>query len=150
MTITPARDDLGLSTSTLIVRPRPLNDVAEGFRPDSEYVETFWLGVLGPTATWLLRRFCAGLDAYPEGYELDLAQTALSLGTTFTPGKSGPFSRAVDRCVLFGMAERGWEHGVPALAVRRVIPALPRRRVERLPDFLRAAHAAWIAETANS
>ena len=32
----------------------------DGFDPRSRYVEVFWLGVLGPTATWLLRRLVAG------------------------------------------------------------------------------------------
>ena len=36
----------------------------------------FWLGVLGPTATWLLRRLVAGFDRQPNGYELDVAGTA--------------------------------------------------------------------------
>ena len=44
-----------------------------GHDPRSAYVEQFWLGVLGPTATWLLRRLVAGFDHQPDGYELDVA-----------------------------------------------------------------------------
>src|SRR5215831_455490 len=43
-----------------------------GLDPRSAYVETFWLGVLGPSTTWLLRRLVNGLEASPSGYDLDL------------------------------------------------------------------------------
>ena len=66
---------------TLIVLPwhDPVVE-AVGYDARSVYVELFWLGILGPTSTWLLRRLVTGLDAYPDGYELDLAETANALG----------------------------------------------------------------------
>ena len=45
-----------------------------GHDPRSAYVEQFWLSVLGPTATWLLRRLVAGFDHHPDGYELDVGR----------------------------------------------------------------------------
>jgi hypothetical protein len=44
----------------------PLTDPlveALGFDPRSWYVEHFWLPVIGPTCTWLLRHVAAGLEA---------------------------------------------------------------------------------------
>ena len=58
------------------VRVAPWHDPVvdrRGHDPRSVYVEQFWLGVLGPTATWLLRRLVAGFDHQPDGYELDVA-----------------------------------------------------------------------------
>ncbi len=46
----------------------------------SHYVEHVWLGVLGPSTVWLLRRLVDGLDGQPDGYPLDLAETATALG----------------------------------------------------------------------
>ena len=43
-----------------------------GHDPRSTYVERFWLGTLGPTATFLMRRLAAGFDDHPDGYDLDL------------------------------------------------------------------------------
>src|SRR6187399_2652384 len=40
----------------------------QGYDPRSAYVERFWLGVLGPSATWLLRRLARGLDSHPDGF----------------------------------------------------------------------------------
>ena len=125
----------------IVIRPwaDPVDD-AIGHDPHSRYVELFWLGILGPTSTWLLRRLAFGLDHYPDGYELDLAETATALGLSFVPGRHSPFLRSLQRCVLFGMANEG-PYG---LAVRRRVPPLARRQVDRLPPHLQAAHAEWI------
>jgi hypothetical protein len=110
-----------------------------GFDPRSQYVELFWLNVLGPTATWLMRRMVTGLDVYPGGYELDLRETAGALGLSYSPGTSNPFIRALNRCVLFGAAQpiSG------GLAVRRRLPPVTTRHLQRMPEHLRRAHASW-------
>ena len=129
-----------LANRVVVIRPwiDPVVD-DDGHDPRSRYVETFWLGVLGPTATWLVRRLAAGLDRSPEGYELDLGATAQAMGLSFTEGRSSPFSRALQRCVMFGIA-----HPIPrGLAVRRRIPAVAHRHLRRLPDEVRAAHDDW-------
>ena len=75
---------LPVDTSPVTVLPiRPWPDPvidALGHDPRSTYVEPFWLGILGPRTTWLLRRLAAGLDASPAGFDLDLADTAAALG----------------------------------------------------------------------
>lgn len=110
-----------------------------GFDTRSQYVELFWLNILGPTATWLLRRITTGLDEYPGGYELDLEQTARALGLAYAPGNSNPFTRALQRCVLFGVAQpiSG------GLAVRRRLPPVATRHLHKMPEHLQVAHAAW-------
>ena len=110
-----------------------------GHDPRSQYVELFWLNVLGPTTTWLLRRLVGGLDSYPDGYELDLTQTARALGLGYSHGTVGPFTRALQRCVLFGAAQ-SLDGG---LAVRRRLPEVSQRHLERMPEHLRHAHRAW-------
>ena len=51
---------LTFDSETLTIRPWP-DEVIDrlGFDPRSPYVERFWLGVLGPSTTWLMRRFAA-------------------------------------------------------------------------------------------
>lgn len=114
---------------------------AVGFEARSPYVELFWLGILGPTSTWLLRRLVSGLDAYPDGYELDLAETANALGLSLTAGTHSPFGKALNRCIMFGMAH----HVAGGIAVRRQIPPLSLRHLRKLPHHLQIAHADWIA-----
>lgn len=129
-----------LIDGTMIVVPWH-DDVVDpiGFDPRSQYVELFWLNVLGPTATWLLRRMVTGLDEYPGGYELDLVETASALGLSYSPAASNPFTRAIGRCVLFGAAQPSGG----GLAVRRRLPPVAARHLQRMPSHLRSAHDQW-------
>src|SRR5919205_4035017 len=66
---------------TMAVRPWPDPVIdALGHDPRSPYVERFWLPVLGPSTTWLLRLLAAELEVNPAGFELDLAEAAHVLG----------------------------------------------------------------------
>ncbi|HXY43639.1 MAG TPA: hypothetical protein VEH29_05600 [Acidimicrobiales bacterium] len=108
-----------------------------GYDPRSSYVETYWLPVLGPSTTWLLRRLAAELDELPGGLELDLEELARALGLGERSGPNAPFARTIKRCVDFEMAE--WRP--EALAVRRHLPPLARRHLRRLPESLQDRHA---------
>ncbi|HEX3840759.1 MAG TPA: hypothetical protein VHU85_08205 [Acidimicrobiales bacterium] len=113
-----------------------------GFHPCSKYVEFFWLGILGPSSTWLLRRLSYGLEVHPDGFDLDLADTARALGLGDRQGKNTPFQRALRRLSTFGLAR---PHGAGGLAVRTRIPPLPLRHLHRLPESLQQSHRAWLA-----
>lgn len=146
---------LGAPGADLSVAPPPLPDRvhitpwldpvvdARGHDPRSTYVEQFWLSVLGPTATWLMRHFVAGFDHHPDGYELEVAHAARSLGLSVAKGTASPFAKSVHRCVIFGMAAPrtdGW-------TVRRRMPPVPHRQLQRLPEPVQARHADWSART---
>ena len=145
MTLTPF--EFALTEPTIVIVPW-YDDVVDpiGYDPRSFYVETFWLNVLGPTATWLMRRMVTGLDEYPGGYELDLEQTASALGLTFTLGASNPFARSLNRCVLFGAAQPI----AGGLAVRRRLPPVANRHLSRMPPYLQTAHEAWSGRSTSS
>jgi len=143
--MTTQRDpELILDEPVLVIVPWH-DDVVDriGYDPRSPYVETFWLNVFGPTSTWILRRMVTGLDEYPGGYELDLEQTAGALGLTFTPGASNPFARSINRTIMFGATQP-----VPGgLAVRRRLPPVSARHLQRMPPYLRTAHQLWQRRT---
>jgi hypothetical protein len=129
------------TSDTLTVRPW-VDEVIDqlGFDPRSPYVERFWLGILGPSTTWLLRRMAAGFDAQPDGFDLPLAETARGLGLGDRGGRHSPFLRTVNRTVQFGMATA---IGTGELLVRRRIPPLARRQIDRLSPELRDDHDRW-------
>ena len=137
----PLLDALPVSEPTVMVVPwhDPVVE-AVGYDVHSTYVELFWLNVLGPTATWLVRRLVRGLDRYPLGYELDLADTAGALGLGYVHGATNPFLRALHRCVLFGVAQP--YDG--SLAVRRRLPPVTGRHLLRMPPSLRDTHVEWM------
>jgi len=132
--------DDGSDSSTITIRP--WHDAAlehRGFDPRGSYVERYWLGVIGPTATWIVRRFADEFDRSPEGFTVDLAHTAATMGLSFTRGSNSPFGKALHRCVMFGVA-------LPAqdgFLVRKRLPAVARRHLERLPTDVRDAHDTW-------
>ena len=133
---------LDLSVPVIAVRPWPDDLIdALGHDPRSAYVERFWLGVLGPSAIWLLRRLAAGLEESPAGFDLPLEDTARSLGIGGV-GRSSAFARTLGRIVQFDLARLEPPAGV---AVRRRLPPLARRHLLRLPESVQAEHAAWQA-----
>src|SRR5689334_22575326 len=115
-----------LSLDVLTIRPWP-DDVidAVGHDPRSAYVERFWLGVLGPSAVWLLRRLAAGLEAAPAGFDLALDDTARAIGIGGN-GQSSSFAKTLGRIATFELARIELPR---AVAVRRKLPPLARRHL---------------------
>ncbi len=74
-----------------------------GYDARSSYVERYWLPMLGPSTTWLVRHLAAGLERSPEGYDCDLHDVATSLGIGNRHGRHSPFARALDRAGRFGL-----------------------------------------------
>lgn len=147
----PAPVLVPLDTLTVNPWPDPVID-SVGQHPCSPYVEQFWLGVLGPSTTFLLRHLVTGLDAAPDGYELPMAITARRLGLGDKGGKHSPFMRSIGRLVQFELADLddadadGLDPGGSELRVRRRVPPLNRRQVARLPESLQDAHTRWQEE----
>ena len=137
-------DTIDLPTHRLTICPWPDAVIDQvGHDPRSTYVERFWLGILGPSTTWLLRRLADGLDDSPDGFELDLPDTARSLGLGAKGGRHSPFMRAIARTAQFGMAQ---PFGADALAVRRKVPPLTRNQAARLPMALQEEHQRWVEQ----
>lgn len=107
----------------------------------SPYVERFWLGILGPSSTWLLRSISYGLEGAPVGFDLATQDMARVLGLGERTGKFSPFLRAIGRLCQFELAYlRG-----STLVVRSHVPWLDRRQVTRLPESLQLEHQQWEA-----
>jgi hypothetical protein len=134
----------GDDAATLRVVPW-LDQVADphGVHPCSRYVELYWLGIIGPSTTWLLRRLSYGLEVHRDGFDLNLTDTARSLGLGERMGKNSPFRRALQRLCTFELAR---PYGPGGLAVRTRIPPLPLRHLTRLPDSLQSSHRRWLDE----
>lgn len=128
--------------AALNVRPWPDAVIDSlGHDPRSPYVERFWLAILGPSATWLLRRLVAGLETEPAGFELPVDETARALGLGVKAGRHAPIVRTLARCSQFRMVHLDPSDGV--LLVRRKLPPLNRAQVCRLPAALQVAHQEW-------
>ena len=128
-------------SESIYIRPWPDELVDPiGFDPRSAYVERFWLGLLGPSTTWLMRRLVAGFDYQPDGYELPLGETARWLGLGDRGGRHSPFLRSINRTIQFGLAK---VCAADELAVRRRLAQLTQRQLSRLSPAQQEAHARW-------
>lgn len=119
-------------------------DVVEevAFSPDSEYVEWYWLPVLGPSATLMYRRLHHCLAEMGGEADVDLLTLAamLGLGAHFT--KNSPVIRSLERLVSFRMAR---PTGLGSIELRSEAPVLSERSLSRLPSILQARHSALVA-----
>jgi hypothetical protein len=113
-----------------------------GFDPTSAYVELCWLPVIGPSATWMLRRLAAGLTPHPEGYPVDIVELAAALGLGTGTGRNSPVLRTLRRLGTFGLARAQDEVTV---GVRRRVPPLVQPQVRRLTVPLQRAHEQLLA-----
>jgi hypothetical protein len=134
--------------TTLTIHPWPDTVIdSVGLDPRSDYVERYWLGIIGPSTTWLLRHLVEGLERQPAGFELDMAETAARIGIGFQGGRHSPFCRTLGRLVQFELAR---DEGAGIMAVRRKVPPLSRRQLTRLPEKLQQDHEAWTDGQARS
>src|SRR4051812_36892991 len=92
----PGAVDCRNSTVTVCPWRDPLLDHF-GYEPRSPYVERFWLPIIGPSGTMLLRRLAGGFDACPDGYELNLTDAAHALGMGRPEGPGAAWRRTLDR-----------------------------------------------------
>ncbi len=115
-----------------------------GFPPDSLYVEHCWLPILGPTATWMYRRFALPLQFLDE-IEYDLVDLSLSLGLGEGLGRHSKVAHALARMVRFGAAD--W--GGTRLLVRRSLGPLSVLQASRLNQSARYQHETLLGEAAS-
>ena len=127
----------------LLVRPweDPVLD-HQGHDPRSAYTETFWLPLLGPSATFLARKLASGLELDPSGFTLPADDAARSLGLGAKEGKRSPLNRTLGRLAQFRLVHLD---GDDVVLARRRYPGLSRTQVSKLTPALREAHEAYRA-----
>lgn len=98
-----------------------------------EYVETFWLPVLGPTAWVLIRRVNQCVDDEFCEFTADVDRLARSCGVS-----TQTIERALLRLVMFSIVDtkESRSYGFPEF-----LPPLPKHQLRRHPEWLRALHA---------
>jgi len=122
-----------MASTTLVVRSWHDEDLDEdGFSPRSLYVETVWLPVIGPSATWALRRLSLLAATDPQGCPVDLEVLATDLGL----GSPARVERTLDRLIRFGLAFR--VNG--EIWIRSSIPRISERHVRRLSAGVQDVH----------
>ena len=128
---------------TVTAWPDPVLD-RFGHDPRSAYAERFWLAVVGPSSLWLLRLLATRFDDHPQGYEIDLLDTARSIGISSRGGAHSAFAHTVARVVQFGFAQFVESD---TIIVRPRLASLTKRQTLRLPKSLQQQHVEWAEHT---
>ncbi|MFM8858404.1 MAG: hypothetical protein ACKOI2_14635 [Actinomycetota bacterium] len=110
-----------------------------GFDACGDYLELFWLPVIGPTSTWLLRRLAVMVVLHPDGFPLDNTALAQSLGLGPNTSSQSSLVRSLQRLSIFGLVRMMGNR----LEVRTVVPPLTMKQLARLPEHLQNAHFLW-------
>jgi hypothetical protein len=138
-------DRPGVTWLTILPWPDPVIDQL-GVDPRSDYVERYWLPLVGPASVLLMRYLAHRFDETPEGFSLDVTHTARVLGLGTGLGRWGPLQRTVHRCANFGFARR-W--GDDRVLARRHLPTVTRQQLARLPEDRQVLHEQWRTELAR-
>jgi hypothetical protein len=120
------------------LRSRRIASTRNGYDAQSSYVEQFWLPVLGPSTTWLIRHLNSRLDRDGEGVIVEASATAQALGLGQRSGRHTPFLRSIRRAIDYDLVTIGECDGACPekellLLVRRLVPPLSDRLADRLP-----------------
>jgi hypothetical protein len=107
------------------------------FEARSLYVERYWLPMLGPSTTLLLRYLAARLEESPDGFLLDVSESARSLGLSERSGRHSPFFRTIARAIDFSLIRFG---PLGQMEAKRHLPSITDRQVARLPISLQRTH----------
>lgn len=139
----PSTSDLPSPGEAATVTIKPWNDpmlADRGVDPRGDYVERFWLGVVGPSVVFLVRRLARGLEEHPGGFTVSLPDTARAIGLSPGLSRNAPISKTIERACMFGLMRRD---GVDGLEVRTQLPPLNSRQLRRLPLAVRNSHESW-------
>ncbi len=137
-----APDLVGLEAVNILPWQDPAMDDT-GFDARSEYAETFWLPILGPSTLLLLRNIAMRFEAEPDGLILNITATADALGIGSRQGRNSAFHRSINRIVTFGMARTVDD---TTIAVRRLLPPLHSGQIRRLTASRRRKHDRFVNE----
>jgi len=119
---------------------------SHGFPVNSAYTETMILPILGPSATFALRRLGAWAAAQPEGLTVDIAELASDLGLSHGGGRHSTMARTIARLCKFEMAQwRG--DGLP---VRVAVAPVSERQLVRLSARVVLAHRSMVRLRSSS
>jgi hypothetical protein len=105
----------------------------------SDYVEVYWLPVIGPTSTCVLRTLGSML-APGQPLTIEADTLAGMMGVGHRDGNNSPFARTLRRLVGFQILSQ-WDE--TTWAVPEGIGSISRHQLAALPELLQTLHAIW-------
>jgi hypothetical protein len=107
-----------------------------------QYVEEFYLPLLGPTCIAMLRHFAAALDQV-DSYRMPLHVLPQLFGLGMAHNRHSLFGRTIRRLARFGIAQVA---GPTELHVKTAVPWLTAAQLTRLHRQLQVRHDRWVQQ----
>jgi hypothetical protein len=112
----------------------------------SPYIERFWLGILGPSATWLLRIVLAEIEQRDAPISFTSAILASRVGLADNTSWNSPLSRSIRRLIDFKIAKQS---GAGHVSVSKYIPPLSLRQIGVLTADEKILHSRYLDRLNN-
>ena len=114
-----------------------------GFNAESQYVEHFWLPILGPSCIILMRRLDRLTREGALAHSVALKDLSAEVGLGSPNGYGMSITRTVNRLIQFDM---GKVVGGNTVAVRTHLPPLNYKQQLRLPEHVARLHNALMVD----
>ena len=127
-------------TSIIFIPIQPVNNSTSSFLANDPYINTFWLPILGPTATLLLNSLLTRALCETEPWEQEVNDLSKSIGVGNREGNSSPIVKNLKRLCYFGLISKYQDkYYVPTN-----IPNIEQNNLRKLNISLQSEHSLWI------
>ncbi len=134
--------------NTLVFHPTDVAaDATHSFFAHDPYIETFWLPLLGPTATWLMNDLCLRALIQQDSFSLQLNEISLRIGIGSREGSSSPVMKQLSRLC---QAHVLYRHGENEYLVPRTIEPPRTEMFYKLKEHKRLHHKLWMTRLLDS
>lgn len=116
-------------------------DATSSFFAYDPYIETFWLPVLGPTATWLMNELCFQALTSSGSFTIPTHEMSLRVGTGSREGTSSPVVKQLSRLC---QAHVVYRYSQSEYLVPRTIEPVKKPLILKLSDEQLARHEKWM------
>ncbi len=116
-------------------------DKQNAFYYRSTYIEKFWLSILGPSATWILRLLLDEIKTNDPITVMTSNYIASQVGLSDNTSKNSPLCRSIRRLLDFRIAKQIKEGH---LVISKYIPPLSTRQTLKLPSSMLELHKKYL------
>lgn len=116
------------------------NNSTSSFLANDPYINTFWLPILGPTATLLLNHLMSSALCEYDEFVMDLAELSSTIGVGNREGNSSPIVKNLKRLCDFGLISKYQER----YYIPTNIEPMCENHLRKLNTKLQCEHSAWL------
>lgn len=127
-------------TTVTFISIQPNTNSTTSFLANDPYIDTFWLPLLGPTATLLLNSLMSRALYEHDQFDIELNKLSMSIGVGNREGSASPIAKNLKRLSDFGLLSKHNEkYYVPTS-----IDTIEENHLRKLNSALQLEHKKWL------